>query len=95
MIRFFLFFSASTVISTQIETTFYIHDHDDNSFQQKQIFYPKENITEILVTAHKEFEQNTFYLVPNEGLKISIIGNHTCILSHIDAYKVDDIEEGK
>ena len=28
------------------------------------------------------------------NLKISVIGNHTCILADINAYKIDDIEEG-
>jgi len=79
--------------SVQIETVLNIHDHGDHSFQQKQIFYPAENITEIIVDAHKEFEKNTFFLLPKIGLKISIIGNHTCILADIDAYKIDDIDE--
>ena len=72
-----------------------IHDHDEQPFQQKQIYYRDENITEIVVDAHKEFEKNTFFLLPNIGLKISIISNHTCIIADINAYKIDDLEEGE
>ena len=81
--------------SAPIETIINIHDHDDQPFQQKQIFYPDENITEIEVDAHKQFERNTFFLVPNINMRISVIGNHTCILADINAYKIDDVEEGK
>merc|ERR1712064_16700 len=79
--------------SSQITSVLNIHDHGDRSFQQKQFFYPEENITEIIVDAHKEFEKNTFFLLPNLGLKISVIGDHTCILADINAYKIDDVEE--
>ena len=81
--------------SLPIETVFNIHDHDNQLIQQKQYFYPEENITEITIDAHKEFEENTFILVPEMSLKITIIGNHTCILADIDAYKIDNLNEGK
>ena len=81
--------------STEIETSLDIRDHGDIPFKQTQIFYPEENITEINVAAHKEFENNSFFMVPNIGLRISIVGNHTCILADIDAFKIDDIEESK
>ena len=93
---FFLIFAATASgRSSEIASVFNIHDHGDRSFQQKQFFYPEENITEIIVDAHKEFEKNTFFLLPNLGLKISVIGDHTCILADINAYKIDDVEEGE
>lgn len=81
--------------STPIESVFNILDHGDRPFQQKQKLYPEENITEIIVDAHKDFEKNTFFLLPNLGLRISVIGDHTCILADINAYKIDDVEEGE
>ena len=61
--------------------------------QQKEVYYQDENITEITIDAHNQFERNTFFLIPNLGLKITVIGNHTCILADIGAYKTDDIED--
>ena len=58
-------------------------------------YYSTENITEITVQAHNDYEQNTFFLLPEYQLRATVIGNHTCIFSDIRAYDFDEIPQSK
>ena len=67
-------------------TEIMIEDHG-LPFKQIETFFENENITQILVEAHKEYEENVFFLLHNLGLRVAVVNNQTCILSDIDAYK--------
>ena len=63
-----------------------IRDHSIKPFKQYTTYFTKENFTEIIVEAHNDYENNTFFLLPEYQLRVAAIGNHTCIFSDINAY---------
>ena len=73
--------------STSITTEIQIEDHGE-PFKQIETFFKNENITKVLVGAHKEYDENTFYYLHNFGLRVAVVSNQTCILSEIDAYNL-------
>ena len=66
-------------------TEILIVDHGP-AFKQRETHFLNENITQIVVEAHKEFSENTFFHIHNLGLRVAVVSNQTCILSDIDAY---------
>merc|ERR1719259_142296 len=70
-----------------------IRGHSSHPFKQYTTHYINENITEITVEAHNDFEQNTFFLLPEYQLRAAVIGNHTCIFSDIHAYDFDQLPQ--
>ena len=72
-----------------------IRDHSIQPFKQYTTYFTKENFTEIIVEAHNDYEENTFYLLPEYQLRITVIGNHTCIFADIHAYDFNDTTESE
>ena len=72
-----------------------IHDHSVSPFKQYTKFYEEENITEITVQAHNDYEQNTFFLLHDSQLRVAVLGDHTCKFSDIFAYDFDNIRQSK
>ena len=79
------------IIRTEIE----IHGHSSHPFKQITKHYIRENITEITVEAHNDYDRNTFFLIPENQLRVAVIGNHTCIFSDIFAYDFDEVPTSK
>jgi len=79
------------IIRTEIE----IHGHSSHPFKQITKHYIRENITEITVEAHNDYDRNTFFLIPENQLRVAVIGNHTCIFSDIFAYDFDEVPTKK
>ena len=73
--------------STQITNELLIEDHGP-PFKQIETYFEDENITEIIVEAHKEFDENTFFLIHDLKMRVAVISNQACIFSEIDAYNL-------
>jgi len=78
-----------------IESELEIRDHSNSPFKQYTTYYPDENITEITVEEHNDYERNTFFLLPSYQLRVAVIGNHSCIFSDIHAYDLNPEFEKK
>ena len=72
-------------------TEILIEDHG-HPFKQRETHFVDENITQIVVEAHKEFSENTFFYVHNLGLRVAVVSNQTCILSDINAYDFGEFQ---
>ena len=83
------------VLAKNDQAVLEIHDHSVNPFKQYTKFYPDENITEITVEAHNDYEQNTFFLLPEYQLRVAVLGDHTCKFSDIFAYDFQNIRQSK
>lgn len=83
--------NVENIIRSEIE----ISGHSSRPFKQITSHYINENITEITVEAHNNYERNTFFLIPEQQLRVAVIGNHTCIFSDIFAYDFDEVPTSK
>ena len=82
-------------LNTNQEGEFVIQDHSAFPFKQYTRLFQKENLTEITVEAHNDFQQNTFYILPDFQLRVAVVGNHTCKFSDMHAYDFKDFPHSK